>query len=217
VRAGGPDPEQNRLLAQVLAEAQRKNVPKDIVKRNIDKASELKTDYKESIFEFYGFGGVSLLVNVVTDNDNRAAAEVNLSAKKQNLKAASAGSALFNFNRMARLDISKTIEEDALMEMCLEAGVDDYDLRTAVDGCPLNPTEEGRCVVFVAPGDMAAMRDYLRGKGFEVDTSVAAVPKAGFTSVSDTDLELNLAAIDAFEALDDVDSVEHNIDLTGDY
>ena len=216
VRGGGPDPEQNRLLAQVIAEAVRKNVPKDIIKRNIDKASEQKFDYKESIFEFYGFGGVSLLVNVLTDNDNRAAADVNLVAKKQNLKAASAGSALFNFERKSRLDVSKTLEEDALMEMCLDLGVDDYDLRTEVNGCPLNPSEEGKCVVYVQGSDMAVLRDHLRSLGMDVDTSIAAVPKAGFMSLSDEDFELNIAAVDAFEALDDVDSVEHNIDMVSD-
>lgn len=216
VRGGGPDPEQNRMLAQVIAEAVRKNVPKDIIKRNIDKASEQKVDYKESIFEFYGFGGVSLLVNVLTDNDNRAAADVNLVAKKQNLKAASAGSALFNFERKSRLDVSKALEEDALMEMCLELGVDDYDLRTEVNGCPLNPSEEGKCVVYVQGSDMAVLRDHLRSLGMDVDTSIAAVPKAGFMSVSDEDFDLNMAAIDAFEALDDVDSVEHNVDMASD-
>lgn len=214
VRAGGPDPELNRMLGAIIAEAQRKNVPKDIIKRNIDKANKENIDYKESIFEFYGFGGVSLLVNVLTDNDNRATADVNLVAKKQLVKSASSGSALFNFNRKVRLDLSKSIEEDDLMELCLELEVDDYDLRTEVNGSPLNPSEEGKCVIFVDGSAMAALRDALRAKGYEVDTSFAAVPKDGPIKVSDEDFDLNMAAIDAFEALDDVDSVEHNIDMT---
>lgn len=216
MRAGGPDPEQNRVLAQVLAEAQRKNVPKDIIKRNIDKATKEAIDYRESIYEFYGFGGVSLLVNVVTDNENRANADINLVAKKQTIKSASSGSALFNFERKARLDVDRVLEEDALMETCLELGLDDYVLRTRVDGCPLSPSEEGRCAVYVAGGDMARLRDHLRGLGMEVETSVAALPKAGFARLSEEDFALNMAAIDAFEALDDVDSVEHNIDMTAD-
>jgi transcriptional/translational regulatory protein YebC/TACO1 len=153
-------------------------------------------------------------VNVVTDNDNRATAEVNLVGKKQALKTGSAGSALFNFDRKARLDLSKPIDEDSLMEICLEIGVDDYDLKTEVNGCPLNPVEEGKCVVYVSGSDMANLRDTLKAKGFDVDTSQAQVPKAGYTRLSDEDFDLNMAAIDAFEALDDVDSVEHNIDLT---
>ena len=98
----------------------------------------------------------------------------------------------------------------------LDSGVDDYDLRTAVDGNPLNPTEEGRSVIFVDLKDMAAMRDALRSKSFELETSLASVPTEGFVAVSDEDFERNMAAIDAFEALDDVDSVEHNIDMVGD-
>jgi transcriptional/translational regulatory protein YebC/TACO1 len=93
--------------------------------------------------------------------------------------------------------------------------VDDYELRDEVDGCPLSPAEEGRAVVFVQLQDMAAMRDKLRGSGVQLEVRLAAVPLDGFVSVADEDLEANLAAIDAFEALDDVDSVEHNIDMTG--
>lgn len=100
--------------------------------------------------------------------------------------------------------------------MSFDSGVDDYDLRTAVDGNPLNPSEEGKSTIFVDLKDMSAMRDALRGKAFELETSLASVPNEGFLSVSDEDFEKNMAAIDAFEALDDVDSVEHNIDMVGD-
>mmetsp|Transcript_19154 Transcript_19154/g.27391 ORF Transcript_19154/g.27391 Transcript_19154/m.27391 type:complete len:289 (+) Transcript_19154:12-878(+) len=217
VKAGGPDPEQNRQLAQVIADAKVANVPKDIITRNIEKAGAATTvDFKESIFEFYGHGGVGLLINVLTDNDNRAAADVNLVAKKNSLKTAAANSVRFKFNKKARLDISSTIDEDTLMEICLECGVDDYDLRTVVDGCPLNPQDEGKSVVFVELNDMAAMRDALKAKSFPVEVKLAYVPLDGFVAINDEDFDLNLAALNAFEALDDVDSVEHNIDMTGD-
>jgi len=213
----GPDPEQNRQLAQVIAEAKVANVPKDIITRNIEKAGAATTvDFKESIFEFYGHGGVGLLINVLTDNDNRAAADVNLVAKKNNLKTAAANSVRFKFNKKARIDISSVINEDTLMEICLECGVDDYDLRTVVDGCPLNPQDEGKSVVFVELNDMAAMRDALKVKSFPVEVKLAYVPLDGFVALNDEDFDLNLAALNAFEALDDVDSVEHNIDMTGD-
>lgn len=101
------------------------------------------------------------------------------------------------------------------MELCLNACVDDYDLRTEVDGNPLNPTEEGKSTVYVDMKDMAAMRDALRSAGYQLETSIAAVPKDGAITLSDEDFEANMAAIDAFEALDDVDSVEHNIDMIG--
>ena len=217
VKAGGPDMEKNVALAKVVADAKANNVPMDVIKRNIAKASEANTaDFKESLFEFVGPGGVGLLVNVLTDNDNRAANDVNLVGKKHLLKAASKGSVMFNFDRKARIDVFAALEEDKVMEMCLEAGVDDYDLRTAVTGSPLNPVEEGRSVVYVGMNDMSAMRDQLSAAGLRLETSIAAVPKAGFKTLSDEHFDANMAAVAAFEALDDVDSVEHEIDLESD-
>lgn len=216
VKAGGPDPEQNRALAAVIANAKVSNVPNDVIKRNIDKASEKATaDYKESVFEFVGRGGVGILVNVLTDNDNRAANDVNLVGKKKNLKPGTKGSVSFNFDRKSRLDVSPGLTEDLLMELCLNAGVDDYDFRSEVDGNPLNPSEEGKTVVFVDMKDMAAIRDALSQAGFQSETSIAAVPKDGAITVSDEDFDANLSAIEAFEELDDVDSVETNMDFVG--
>jgi transcriptional/translational regulatory protein YebC/TACO1 len=193
------------------------NVPKDVVTRNIEKASAAATaDFKSSVFEFYGHGGCGLIVNVLTDNDNRAAAEVNLVGKKQLLKNAAMNSVLFKFDTKARLNLQTVIDEDKLMEICLENGVDDYELRTAVDGNPLGPQEEGKASVYVDVKDMAALRDALRAGGFELETVLAAVPKEGVVALSDEDFDKNMDAMDAFLALDDVDSVEHNIDMTGD-
>ncbi|RYH00383.1 YebC/PmpR family DNA-binding transcriptional regulator [archaeon] len=215
VKAGGPDPVVNRMLGHIIEDAKAANVPKDIIVRNIEKASAAATaDYKESVFEFYGYGGVGLLVNVLTDNDNRATADVNLVAKKNSLKSASTNSVAFKFTKKARIDVSSVINEDQLLDLCLDVGVDDYELRSEPNGCPLNPTEEGKSVVYVDLKDMAAMRDVLRGKGLTVQTKLAYVPLDGFISLSEEDLELNMLAMAAFEALDDVDSVEHNIDMT---
>ena len=142
---GGTDPEKNRQLGQVIAEAKVNNVPKDVITRNIEKGNAAATvDFKSSIFEFYGHGGVGFLINVLTDNDNRAASEVNLVAKKNILKSAAMNSVNFKFDTKARLSLQTTIDEDALMELCLECGVDDYELRSVVDGCPLSPQEEGK-------------------------------------------------------------------------
>lgn len=217
VKAGGPDPVQNRNLAQIIADAKGSNVPKDIINRNIEKASASTTaDYKESLFEFYGHGGVGLLVTVLTDNDNRANADVNLVAKKNSLKTAAMNSVAFKFDKKARIDVGAVLDEEMLMELCLECGVDDYDLRTDIDGCPLNPSEEGKSVIYVAMTDMAAIRDALREKEYEISTKLANVPLDGFIRVNDSEFAQNIAAIEAFEELDDVDLVEHNIDMTDD-
>lgn len=213
VKAGGPDPEVNRQLGQVISDAKAAQVPKDIIQRNIEKASTTKSDYKQSVFEFYGYGGVGFLVNVLTDNDNRASAEVNLAAKKNNLKSAASNSVKFKFDMKAKIEINAIITEDELMELCLEVGVDDYLLKTEIDGCLSSPSDENKSVIYVDLKDMGALRDILRTKGRTVETSIAALPKEGFVALSDEDFDLNMNAIDSFEALDDVDSIEHNIDL----
>lgn len=217
VKAGGPDPEVNRVLASVLADAKAANVPKDVITRNIEKASApTSADYKESLFEFYGHGGVGLLVNVLSDNDNRASSDVNLVAKKQNLKSASMGSVSFNFDKKARLDVSTVMNEDDVLELCLQNDVDDFQLRAVANGCILSPKEDGKCAIYVDLKDMAPLRDALRALGHTVETSLAALPKAGFTEISDEDFELNMNAIDAFLELGDVDSVEHNMNTYDD-
>lgn len=217
VKAGGPDPDINRQLASVISDAKSANVPKDIIARNIEKASAATTmDFKESLFEFYGHGGVGLLVRVLTDNDNRAAADVNLVAKKNSLKTAASNSVAFKFEKKQRLDVGKVIDEDTLMEICLECGVDDYQLRTDIDGCVSSPMEENTSVIYVDLKNMAALRDALTAKGYDISARLMSIPLEGYTALEDADFEANMAAIDAFDALDDVDLVEHNIDMKGD-
>lgn len=135
-RSGGSDPDQNKALNALLIEAKAANVPKDVIKRNIEKSSDKDTkDFKESLFEFYGFGKVGLLVTALTNNDNRAAKTIAAVANKRNLKSAAIGSVSFNFVKRARIDIfNKVFDDEKMTEICLECDVDDYDLRTEVDG-----------------------------------------------------------------------------------
>lgn len=215
VKAGGPDPVSNVQLANVIAEAQRMKVPKDIVTRNLDRAKSADTaDFTPGIFEFYGFGGVGLVVNSLTDNLNRCNQDIGLVAKKNNIKTAAKNSVVFKFAQKARIDVNnKVLDEDELMELCLENDVDDYQLFTEADGGMQSPLEEGRSTVFVEMKDMAAMRDALLGKEWEVETRLAMVPMEGYMQCSDADFEENTRVIALFEELDDVDSVEHNMDL----
>ncbi len=109
------------------------------------------------------------------------------------------------------------LNEDSLMELCLQLDIDDYQLYTEADGSVCSPAEEGHSVVIVSMEDMVALRDALRaseGGGHTLTTKLVAIPKEGYVSLSDADFDANLNAIAAFESLEDVDSVEHNIDMT---
>ena len=92
VKAGGDDPNGNLQLAKVLAEANSLNVPKDVIQRNIKKAMDPVTaDYKELTYEAYGVGGVGMIINCLSDNNNRATADVNMIVKKNGCNIASSG------------------------------------------------------------------------------------------------------------------------------
>jgi YebC/PmpR family DNA-binding regulatory protein len=218
VKAAGPDPEQNRALAATIKEAKASDVPMDVIKRNIVKAADkTQADYSESLFEFVGAAGINFLVNVVTDNGNRAANDINLVGKKTEFKAGSKGSVAFNFDRKSRIDVNAVLEEDAVLELCLEAGVDDFDLRTRVTGNPTDPSEEGKSVVFCNTDDMVKLRDALSEVGFECSTRLTYVPKAGYRGVqNEEDFQRNLDAIAKFEECDDCDCVDHDMDLSVD-
>ena len=229
IKNGGPDPNINRDLGTVLADARSANVPNDVIKRNLDKGSSADAaDFKESTFEFYGHGGIGMIVNILTDNSNRATNDVNLVAKKNNLRSASPGSVSFNFERRARLDIapasttttstSGILDDESLLELCISCGIDDFEsyfqTQVSEDGLisdPRWPRRDGEVTVFVQPTDMAALKKGLVGGGeYRVMASIQNIPTAT-VAISDVDFETNMAAIDALMMLDDVDSVEHNI------
>lgn len=211
VKAGGNDPSVNRLLSQVIDDAKAANVPKEIITRNIEKGDQPSTaDFKEMLFEYYGHGGVGILVNTLSDNENRVVKELHLVAKKSDLRPAAIGSVKFKFVRKARLEVNSLIEEDWLLNLCLENGVDDYELRSLVNE-KIDGKETYESSIFVDVNSMTTLRDSLRTKGLEVQTSLAYLPLAGYLAVQEKDFNANIAAIEAFEELDDVDCVEHNM------
>ena len=93
VKAGGDDPDVNAALAAAMREANALNVPKDVIERNVKKAMDPTTAAaKELTYEAYGVGGVGLIINVLSDNTNRANADVNMIVNKNGCKIASSGS-----------------------------------------------------------------------------------------------------------------------------
>lgn len=164
--------------------------------------------------EFFGPGGCGILVNVLTDNANRARGDIHIVAKKQPIKAANSNAVACRFDLKARLDISTRIEEDKLMEICLEKSIDDFQLFSTVSDNPLSPQTEGHCSIFVDTKDMAKLRDALHSAGFEAVCYLQHVPSGSPVALSDEDFDAAMSAISALESLDDVDSVEHNIDMS---
>lgn len=204
VKAGGPDPEVNRALAVMIREAKAQGVPSDNVQRAIQRGSNAnEADYKEAVYEAYGYGGAGLIINCLTDNTNRAKTEISNVIKKTDVKLATSGSVAFNFDRKGRIDLAGIVEEDAVLEAALEADVEDVDTRVN--------EEEGVTSVLVDPASVSSLREVFLGKGREIKASLMVnVPKL-LMDCSDEDFEGNMSVIEALEELDDVDSVEHNV------
>jgi YebC/PmpR family DNA-binding regulatory protein len=208
VKQGGPDPNANRALGDIIKAAKGNNVPVDNINRAIKRASSSDTaNFSESTFEAYGFGGASMVINVLTDNDNRANADVRAAVGKNNGKMAEQGSVLFMYDHKGKLEVPGSLDEEELMEAAIESDIDDFELI-------LEESEDDgtTSIVYVEIKDTGAMFEAIKGMGFEkgLKMDLNYVTKAPM-EVSDEDFESNMKIIDALEEFDDVDSVVHNM------
>ncbi|XP_043723539.1 probable transcriptional regulatory protein At2g25830 [Telopea speciosissima] len=127
VKKGGPNPVSNTVLAAVLEKAKELDVPKEILERNIKRASEKGQEaYIEKLYEVYGFGGVGIIVEVLTDKINRSVAAVREVVKDCGGKMADPGSIMFKFRRARVVNIKVTdADKDQLVAIALDAGAED--------------------------------------------------------------------------------------------
>jgi YebC/PmpR family DNA-binding regulatory protein len=177
----------------------------DNINRAIKRATETDTaNFSESTFEAYGFGGASLVINVLSDNANRATADVKSTVNKRGGKIAEMGSVLFMYDRKGRIEVPAVIDEEELLMAAIDAGCDDMELTEG--------DEEGTSIVYSEPQDAAKMLEAVNSLGFEdnVKMGLVYVSKAP-VECTEEDFEKNMEIIDALEELDDVDSVESNM------
>lgn len=143
------------------------------------------------------------MINVLSDNANRATSDVKSTVNKRQAKIAEQGSVLFMYDRKGKCEVNAVLDEEALLEAAIEQGCEDMEL-VAGD-------EEGSSIVFTDPKQTGMMAEAIRSLGHdEVKSSLVYVSKAP-VEVSDEDFEKNMEIVDALEELDDVDSVEHNM------
>jgi YebC/PmpR family DNA-binding regulatory protein len=203
-QGGSPDPNANRALAELIRQAKIANVPADNISRAIKRASEPSVgDFKDGVFEAYGFGGASFVINTLTDNTNRATSDVKSCVGKLKGKIAETGSVLFMYDRRGKVAVKGEPDEEAVLEAAIEAGCDDYEM--------IPGDETGTTIIYTDPKEVSIMFEAVTGLGFEqASLSLCYVSKAP-VECTDDDFELNMQIIDALEELDDVDSVEHNM------
>ena len=199
---GGADPVANTQLARVLADAARLSVPKDLVDRNIKRATDgSQADFMELTYEAYGAGGVGIVIEVLSDNVNRAAADTKAAINKSGGKVAEPGSVLFNFERKGFISLNCACDkEDEVFETAADNGGDD-----------VKPREDGAdgFVVLTEVAGFMQCQKALADAGFEIDadgTALKMVPLAE-VEVDDEAAEINDALVEKLLELDDVDAV----------
>lgn len=207
-RMGGGDPDSNPRLRTAILKARGANMPKDNIERAIKKGTgELDgATYEELIYEGYGPGGVAVLVEVLTDNKNRAAANVRNLFAKSGGNLGATGSVSYMFNRKGVIEYDgETVSEDDIMEAALEAGADDVE------------SADGIITVTTDPSSFETTLEALQGKGFEsISAEVSMVPDV----YSEIDIETTrkvMRMIDRLEEDEDVQNVYSNMEIPEGY
>lgn len=201
-KAGGPDIESNAALRLAIEKSKSANVPNDVIKRAIDKATGAGADenYEEVIYEGYGPGGVAVLVYCLTDNRNRTAPNIRVAFNKNGGSLGESGSVGYMFERKGRLFIERIddTDEDTVMMAALEAGADD-----------ITSTEEGFEIV-TQPSDFLTVKEALEAEGIVFISAVIEMVPSMYSELNGDTLEKFERMIDILEDDDDVQDVYHN-------
>lgn len=204
-REGGGDPNANPSLRLAIQKARDANMPNDNIERGIKKGTgELEgVSYEPVSFEGYAVGGVAIIVEGLTDNKNRTTSEVRSYFTKRGGNMAGAGSVAFQFEKKGLFMVPKAeAEEDALMEIVIEAGAEDL------------TSDEEFFQITCAPQDFDKVRTVLNEKGVKLESGQLSMIPKNTVKVDDLDTAKKvLRLIDDLEDNDDVQNVYANFDI----
>ncbi len=201
-RMGGSDPDSNPRLRTTIQTAKDVNMPKDTMERAIKKgAGELGgAAIEEIVYEGYGPGGVALMINLSTDNKNRAAAEIRHAFSRNGGNFGATGCVSYLFTRKGMIDVEEG-EEDAVMEAALDAGA--VDIENQGDGYFQVETE---------PETVQQVREALEAKKIKVTGSAVRLIPSTSVKLSGKELESCQKLIESIEENDDVTEVSSNLE-----
>ena len=203
IKAGGPDPNVNSKLRELIAKAKANNVPNENIERTLKKFSEEKDiDFEEITYEGYGPSGVAVIVETATDNRNRTAGNVRSYFSKYHGNMGNTGCVSFMFEEKGVIEIldeDGEIDEEKLMEEALEAGATDFD------------GSDGVYEIYTETDDVTAVAEVLTKKGYTLESADRAmVPSSYVTLTSEDDIKFMTLLLEKLDEDDDVTAVFHN-------
>ena len=206
-KVGGPDIAGNPTLADAIQKAKKTSVPNDNIDRAVKRGAGLSgdaIDYQTIMYEGYGAGGVALLVECLTDNKNRAAAEVRTIMSRNGGTMADPGSVAYNFSRKGVVSVSKTdsLTEDDLLLAVLDAGAEEV-----ID-------RGGGFEVITDPSQLVEARTAVQAAGIDYDAAEAEFVPSVKVDVDAATAQKVMGLVDALEDCDDVQNVFTNMDLS---
>ena len=211
VKAGGPDPNNNSKLRDVIAKAKANNMPNDTIDRGIKKAAgdAASVNYEEVTYEGYGPGGTAIIVKALTDNKNRTASNVRNAFTKGSGSVGTQGCVSYMFDEKGQIILSKeeledadiTLSADDLMMIALDAGAEDFS------------EEEDSFEIITLPEDFSAVREAIEAEKIPMASAeVTMLPQTYVTLTDENDIKQLQRTLDLLDEDDDVQDVYHNWD-----
>jgi conserved hypothetical protein TIGR01033 len=205
-RLGGGDPEKNPRLRLAIDRAREVNMPSDNIKRAIMKGTgELPgTSYEEIVYEGYGPGGVALLIEVMTDNKNRTVSEIRHLLSKHGGSLGESGCVSWIFEKKGYILVDKkAVDEDTLLSVALDAGVDDLK----------NDEKEDNYEIIVPPDKLKEVKNAIEQAGINVSMAEVTMLPKNYVPVEGSVAEQMIKLMEALEEHDDVQNVYANFDM----
>ena len=204
VKEGGADPANNSKLRDVIAKAKANNMPNDTIERGIKKAAGDgdSVNYVQVTYEGYGPSGTAIIVDALTDNKNRTAANVRNAFTKGQGNIGTQGCVSYLFDQKGQIIIAKEdcdMDADDLMMMALDAGAEDFS------------EEEDSFEVITAPDDFSAVREALEAENIPMASAeVTMIPQTYVSLTDEKDITNIQRILDLLYEDDDVQEVYHN-------
>jgi YebC/PmpR family DNA-binding regulatory protein len=206
-RDGGGDPDNNATLATAIQKARDVSMPKDNIQRAIDRGTGAGADgaaIERILYEGYGPGGAAILVEALSDNRNRAGADIRFAFSSHGGSLGEPGSVAWIFEKKGAIvvDGSRYGEDDLIV--AIDAGAEDV------------REDDGKLRVLCDPSDLSAVREALEGAGVEIESVGLATEPKSTVEVKGHDAEQLLKLLDALDEQDDVNEVFANFDIPED-